>query len=325
MRISKKRLFSYSILSIIFLPIIILIIFVYVNDAPIIHGNLEYNLDYKKGKNLDVYYPTNIVYDKSPVVLFIHGGAWITGRKESVNSNRFNGAFNTLRENGYTIISPEYTLARKGSSPFPFCIIDGFDAINWISTHSDSLNLDINNFGIMGESAGGQIAMMNIFTNPEKFDLPYKNVTFDYFVDIYGPNNLMNLYKSQLVDTLQAVVQKMPKPFQNNLNFPRILFGFDPEQDSIKTKDFTKLYSPINYINKSNVIPTLIIHGTKDQIVPFKQSEVLKEKLDSLNVYNEFYILDGINHGFIGASHEQKNSIQKWISSFILKQYNETK
>jgi len=46
--------------------------------------------------------------------------------------------------------------------------------------------------------------------------------------------------------------------------------------------------SPIHYLNKNNP-PTMILHGTSDQIVPISQSDQLKAGLDSLGVPNVYY------------------------------------
>src|SRR5689334_237454 len=85
--------------------------FVVSNGAPIITGKVIRNIEYKPGLKLDVYTPTKQVYDKTPVVIYIHGGAWISGLKEGLNFNRFNQAANHLREAGYAIVSINYTLA----------------------------------------------------------------------------------------------------------------------------------------------------------------------------------------------------------------------
>ena len=43
--------------------------------------------------------------------------------------------------------------------------------------------------------------------------------------------------------------------------------------------------------------PFLILHGTKDQVVPIRQSEVLEEALKKHNIYHEVYLLEGAEHG----------------------------
>lgn len=46
----------------------------------------------------------------------------------------------------------------------------------------------------------------------------------------------------------------------------------------------------------ANVPPTLIIHGTEDNVVPISTSRYLSEELASQGVYNELHILEGAQH-----------------------------
>ncbi len=52
------------------------------NDAPIIAGTITRNIEYKPGLMLDIYEPTIQKFDNAPVVVYIHGGAWMAGMKE---------------------------------------------------------------------------------------------------------------------------------------------------------------------------------------------------------------------------------------------------
>jgi len=78
-------------------------------------------------------------------------------------------------------------------------------------------------------------------------------------------------------------------------------------------------YSPLSYLINSQVAPVLIIQGAEDQVVPQIQSLVLKKRLDSLSISNELHILPQVNHAFIGATDAQKQQVQDWIVSFIVR------
>ncbi|MEI9917436.1 MAG: alpha/beta hydrolase [Bacteroidota bacterium] len=131
-----------------------IVVFLLKNNAPVISGNVEYAIEYKTGLKLDLYRPTQNIFDESPVLFYVHGGAWIAGSKSGINFNRFNGAINELRDKGYTIICPDYTLAGNGKSVFPQCILDIYDAIDWTKKNASAYSLDVTNLGILGESAG---------------------------------------------------------------------------------------------------------------------------------------------------------------------------
>lgn len=296
--------------------------FLLTTEPPITQGEVLYGVEFKNGRTLDIYQPTKQVYDKTPVVFFIHGGAWIGGRKESINMTRFSGAVNMLRESGYTVISPEYTLAEEGKSPFPDCINDVTDAVEWANVNAESYNFDVNNFGIFGESAGGHIAMMNAFPDSVSYADKYQKVDFTYVVDVYGPTQLEGIYHSKLADSLDVILTKLPETISTKFNVANYLFGFDPKSDTTRANAIMKMYSPINYVSK-NVPPVLIIHGTADIVVPFEQSLLLIEKLCRVNAKTEFHSLENVNHGFIGISDEQLEGVQNRIAEFVKRNYRE--
>ena len=154
----RKLLIAFGIITIA--GVAWLTWFFVANEAPILMGDVIHHVAYKNNLTLDIYQPTDTVYAKNPVVVFFHGGAWIMGIKESININRFNDAINRLRQQGYAVISPEYTLADDGKSPFPDCIIDARDVLVWIKNNAEIYHFDLQNVGLFGESAGAHIALM---------------------------------------------------------------------------------------------------------------------------------------------------------------------
>jgi acetyl esterase/lipase len=313
----KRWKFLLSILALVAAGLFAFGYFIIANDAPIITGKVIRNVEYKPGLKLDIYTPTQQVYDKAPVVIYIHGGAWISGLKEGLNFNRFNQAANELRNAGYAIISINYTLAKSNQSPFPTCIDDAVDAVRWIHQNADAHQFDVNNVGLFGESAGAHIAMMTAYANYFK-DSP--QIHFNYVVDVYGPNQLTGVYHTPTVDTLYSVLAKLPDHLQSRLDIAKYIFGFDPKQDSVRAIEMMNTFSPYNLIT-SSAPATLIIHGDSDRIVPIVQSTTLHAKLDSLGVENEIHIVKGVDHAFAKATHEQKSELQKWIVAFIEQHY----
>jgi acetyl esterase/lipase len=321
--LSFKKFFKKSgiaILLLFLLPLLWVGYFMVKNDAPILNGDIIYNQPYKTGFSLDIYPPTKVIYKKSPTIFFIHGGAWITGRKESINNNRFHKAINLLRDEGYTIISPEYTLAEVGKSPFPSCIIDVNDAIVWVKAHAEEYHIDLKNLGIWGESAGAHLALMNAIRSSYAFDSTFEATHFNYVVDIYGPTVLEGVYHSEMADSVEHILEELPDFFKDDFDIALQVFGFDPRQDTARANNLMETYSPLNYL-RADAPPILMIHGSADQVVPAKQSILLKQKLDSLSVENELHLLEGVNHAFFGANEEQRNTSQNWIAKFIQKQY----
>ena len=286
-------------------------------DAPITDGNVVLHELYKDELSLDIYLPTGETVAKSPTILFIHGGAWIAGTNKSINFNRFNKAINDLRSKGYTVVSPEYTLAKNDVSPFPQCIEDIYEAAHWISENAELYNLDLNRFGVFGESAGAHLALMLAYADPADFNLDLDIPDIKYVIDVYGPTDLYSLYHSSTIDSINQFIEKLPGSLGQRLDLSKRLFGFDPELDSARTEQFTRKYSPVKYLGESGP-PTLVIHGEDDQLVPVGQSQILINDLELLGLPYEYYTLPAVNHGFIGATKEQKAMIQRWVYEFIM-------
>lgn len=295
--------------------------FLKLTNAPILQGELYCSVNYKKGKSLDIYQPTKRVYDQAPVVVFFHGGAWVFGTKKMVNNARFNGAFNTLREQGYAIVSPAYTLAKRGKTPFPTCIEDAVDALAWIAKHADEYNFDLNNVGLMGESAGAHIALMAAYSAPDTFSEGHP-VDIKFMVDVYGPTNMHHLYHDlkPFLANFNARVSTWPSVIRGRFDLVNNLFGFNPEEDQQRANDFMNRFSPTEQAHPA-VPDTLIIHGERDPLVPVTQSHMLKERLEDLNVPHELYVLKGMGHSLRGASQKQRKGIQEWIIEFITDHY----
>jgi acetyl esterase/lipase len=318
-----RTILKYTFLTLLVLLLILVVTttnFIFKSKAPIISGPVDYGIEYKKELKLDLYRPTKNVFNASPVIFYIHGGAWIRGSKAAINFDRFNGAVNTLREEGYTIVCPDYSLAGKGKRVFPQCILDVYEAIDWTKKNASLYNLDTTNLGILGESAGAHIAMMIAFSETTLQPEKYRKTKFNYLIDVYGPNDLNDIYHGRAVEKIDASVKKVAGIFGSEFNIKEYVFGFDPSKDTVRANELLNTYSPINILSK-NELPVLIIHGKKDQLVPVEQSMLLKQKLDSLGVSNEIHLLDSVDHNFINASRDQKKSMQLWISDFIVRNY----
>lgn len=321
MRKRKFKPFFYVFISFIVLIIASIVYVVISSRAPAFYGDVVYQVAYNEEQTLDIYLPTISLYDEAPTVIFFHGGAWIAGRKESINFKRFNDAINQLRDRGYAVISPSYTLAEDNKSPFPNCLQDAFDVLDWVEIHAERYNLDTSNVGVFGESAGAHIALMMVFSNPSDFEAQTSSIRLNYAIDVYGPTDLKSLYQMQHTDSLDLILSKLPSYLQSYMDISPMIFGFDPEQSKDKAEAFMHTYSPIYYV-KESAIPLLIIHGEQDQVVPPQQSILLQNKADSLGIPYRIEFVENADHAFYGASESQKMELQEWIVNFIISNYS---
>jgi len=316
----KRKKWLWLLLLLPIIPLVFFPSFLFYTTAPVVEGESSFNIDYNERQSLDFYYPTQKKYEQDPLVIFVHGGGWITGRKESINFNRFNGAIEKVRAAGFAVASPSYTLATDGNSPFPQNIRDVIEAINWLKANAIEYGLDSNRIGLMGESAGAHLALMLTLHAYADEHPQWSKPKIDYLVDVYGPTEMKDLYFSETVDSLNSFIRKLPAMLREPLDISQNLMGFDPQKDSLKASKFMNDYSPIRYLN-SGMPPTLVIHGDHDQLVAVEQSRRLVARMESLKLEYKYYELAGVNHAFIGATDTQSDSVQFWISNFIIKQY----
>ncbi|GAA0546409.1 pectinesterase [Rhizomicrobium palustre] len=86
-------------------------------------------------------------------VLFVHGGAWRSGRKSN-----FYAIANLLAQRGYVVLIPDYRLAPEAG--YPAGLIDLNDAIVWAKSQAKEFGFAPDKIAISGGSSGGQMAAL---------------------------------------------------------------------------------------------------------------------------------------------------------------------
>jgi acetyl esterase len=88
-------------------------------------------------------------------------------------------------------------------------------------------------------------------------------------------------------------ISRTPSEFSS---YPNALALFNPALGNRFPKTGHKL-SPYQSLNNSSV-PTFIVHGHEDELVPFRSAQAYCDKLNSLNGYCELHGYPGEGHGF---------------------------
>ncbi|MFK3678074.1 alpha/beta hydrolase [Microbacterium sp. NPDC090218] len=99
---------------------------------------------------MDVFRPAS-ASGPLPAVVWIHGGAWISGAKENVDPY-----LRILAGEGYTTIGVNYTIGPEGA--YPLAVHQLNDALAYIDAHAEELGVDPNQIVLAGDSAGAQLA-----------------------------------------------------------------------------------------------------------------------------------------------------------------------
>lgn len=110
---------------------------------------------------MDVFTPESAT-GPLPTIVWIHGGAWISGSKENVDPY-----MRILAAEGYTTIAVNYTIGPEAF--YPTAVNQLNTALGYINDHAAELNVDPDQIVLAGDSAGSQIAsqMATIITSPD--------------------------------------------------------------------------------------------------------------------------------------------------------------
>ena len=92
--------------------------------------------------------------EKTPGILWIHGGGYVTGMTEMIYMSR---AIALVKKYGAVVITPEYRLA--GTAPYPAALKDCYAALKHLHTHAKELGVNPDLLMVGGESAGGGLTV----------------------------------------------------------------------------------------------------------------------------------------------------------------------
>lgn len=234
--------------------------------------NEAYGSDPKQ--TMDVYLPAGRTSTDTPLLIYIHGGAWIDGDK-----SEFLQVKGTLEEQfqGYAFVSLNYRLYdfQTGQNGIADQEQDIVSALEYIESQMANWNIS-DDVIISGASAGGHLALL----------YAYKNNTSDLkgAVAFFPPTDLIELYGF------------------NNLTASGLnaLIGGTPTTAASVYQDL----SPAYFVDGEDV-PTIFFHGDLDNVVPLSQSQILEDALEDANVRHQFTMVPGQGHGFTSETYTQ--------------------
>ncbi|KFF03585.1 alpha/beta hydrolase [Chryseobacterium luteum] len=226
-----------------------------------------YNLKYGEHKRhkMDVFLPLDYAQD-APVVLIVHGGAWTLGKKEHMIQVQ-----KMLFENKIPSINMNYRLVSKHKNiTYKQQLEDIGAAIEKFNSLAEKAELQPDNYILLGESAGGHLALLYGYKHPEQVK---KIISMSGPTDFYSPEYLNSFYSKYTSPTFQKVVGTK----------------FDRKNISEAFKEA----SPV--ANISNV-PTLLFQGNNDFLVNQHQGLSMDSALTKQNVPHKFIFMERTGH-----------------------------
>ena len=249
---------------------------------------------------LDLHVPLSASTEAPvPVVVWIHGGAWMFGSRELLPPDwELGSVAQLLIDAGIAVASIDYRHARE--APFPAQLHDVKAAIRYLRAFAPELGLDPERVGVWGESAGGHLAALcALVTDPDlegRLGVKHGDSSVSVAVCFYPVTDF---------DHMPAGGYEMPEAFREAMmnDFGEIP---PPPEDEIlggsayAADEGRRVISALTHVSAA-APPFLFIHGAEDRGVPPLQSELLSAALADAGVATELVIVPDASHVFDGV------------------------
>lgn len=250
-------------------------------------GNVPYAVHGSVSLRAQILYPLYQNYANAPkkdypCIVHVHGSAW---KKQDMY--RRIPALCDLAKRGYVIVSAEYRPSDEAG--FPAQIQDIKAAIRWVKEHAAAFNGDPEKIAIMGDSSGGHTALMVCLTEGIPMFEPADGIAGTYgirgCIAMYAPTDLAAM--NDFPTTMDHLSAGSPEG---------ILLHRRPIPE-ISAEELA-MASPLAWADKSKMPgPVLLVHGDKDDTVPFMLSIKMYQKLAAQQEKVEFCKVVNAGHG----------------------------
>jgi acetyl esterase/lipase len=228
---------------------------------------------------LDLLAPYPLPTETAPVLVRATGAGWaIPGRAGASMGSRPPGVRH-LAAAGYVVAVVSTRLSWQAR--FPAQIHDLKAAIRWLRAHAAEYPIDISRIGIVGDSAGGHLAALAGLTDGTAelegtSGSPGHSSAVQAVAAISAPTDFLAPGAHRVDEGPSTVAE---------------LFGGTLEQ----RYDLMSLASPLTHVH-AGAPPFLIVHGTRDETVPFAQGKRLHGELLAAGNTSEFVPIEGGYH-----------------------------
>lgn len=237
---------------------------------------------------LDLYLPKAIT-SKTPVIIMLHGGAWMMGGNEYTVKPSLD-----LRDRGFIVANVDYRYVND--SVHCKDLLEDIDkAFTWISAQSKTYHYKPSGYHMSGISAGAHLALLYGYQHKSKI----KSIAV-----LCAPTRLNDPTEIEFVKSMG------------------LLHNIELLADAkyIPGKELDKRFTEISPYANINLVPTLLFHGDKDQLVPYRVAAFMLEKLQASKVQSKLITMEGKNHdcGMNQPDSEKVvlDGISNWVRRF---------
>jgi acetyl esterase/lipase len=234
--------------------------------------------------------------DAPPVVLWIHGGAWLMGDRRLPPGFWPAGAlFQKIVDAGFAVATIDYRHSKE--APFPAQLHDAKAALRYLRRFAQDLGIDASRIVVWGESAGGHLAALVGLTGGQREwegddGVPEGDTTLTAVVDWYGVHDGERL---ELGEGLPIDPAAFPASHLETMLRPPLDVL---SEGSPYGADALRLLSPVAHV-RADAPPFLLMHGEADGLVPISQSEVFAAALAEVGADVEFRRVPGGDHAWL--------------------------
>jgi acetyl esterase/lipase len=215
----------------------------------------------------DVYSPPQ-QSDNMPAILLLHGGGWMQGDKSQLKPYAIQ-----LARYGFVCVCSEYRLI--GEACWPAQIYDAKAALRWMRANDSVLRIDPDKICVSGNSAGGHLALV--------------------LGGSAGIRELEGEGGHSEFSTQIAAVSAIYAPGEIKIEHAPALIGALLGEGAGEKEELQA--SPTTYVNEYYP-PTILVHGSKDELVPHESSWRLYHLMEEKGVAAELHMYQGLAHAF---------------------------
>lgn len=223
----------------------------YAHDVDISYG------EFGSRNHLDIWRRPDLDRDEpAPVLLQVHGGAWMVGNKRG----QAHPLMSHLAELGWICVSVNYRLSPR--STWPDQIVDVKRAIAWTKENIAEYGGDPEWIAITGGSAGGHLSSLAALTpNEPRFQVGFEeaDTRVQAAIPFYG------FYDFTRDDAVHPMMPAMMAKRVFKLGRNEIAEPF-------------RLASPITHVSE-DAPPFFVLHGTNDSLIPVEQARAFTARL----------------------------------------------
>lgn len=240
----------------------------------------------REKSRLHIFHPNENVKNNIPVIV-CPGGSY--AHLYALKSEGFDVA-QWLNENGFAAFVLEYRVGSKGYN-HPAMIEDVQKAIRWVRTHAEKYDVDADQIGVMGFSAGGHLSLMAGTFYDENY------------LEKFGIENNVSLKPAFIVPVYPVVsMQDSIAHLRSRKN----LLGKKGKNNVERKEKFS-----IELQVHKDMPPVFLVTTKDDPVVDCRNSTVLHSALNTVGVNNKFFLYEKGGHGF-GINEKKAEEAARW-------------